>query len=173
MKRSGYSLAYVAVALSGFAVACSAESPAEPASPADASAGAPDAQPPVDATGPCTGFGCFDGAGSSSDASLGARAIAQLSSCAASDGCHIVGSAPSGLVFRGGSEFATILNVPSSERPDLFRVKPGDPLQSYLYLKVLGDGGIDGGRMPLGADFDPGIPEMFFAWIEAGAPDAM
>ena len=88
------------------------------------------------------------------------------------EGCHGV-TAPSGLVFRPGTEFAAIINVRSTERPELFRVKPGDPAQSYLYLKVLGDGGIDGGQMPLNGPFDPGVPEMFFAWIEAGAPDAM
>jgi hypothetical protein len=54
----------------------------------------------------------------------------------------------------------------------MVRVKPGDPSASYLYLKVLGDGGIDGGRMPYGATtYDPRLPELFFAWIEAGAPD--
>jgi hypothetical protein len=39
-------------------------------------------------------------------------------------------------------------------------------------LKVRGDGGIEGGRMPLNFPYNPRIPEMFFAWIEAGAPDA-
>jgi hypothetical protein len=69
-------------------------------------------------------------------------------------------------------ETAQLIDVPSIERPDLFRVKPGDPMQSYLYLKVLGDGGIEGGRMPLGFAYNPRIPAMFFDWIEAGAPDA-
>ena len=57
------------------------------------------------------------------------------------------------------------------ERPDLFRVKPGSPGESYLYLKVLGDGGIDGGRMPLNqVTFDPRLPALIATWIDAGAP---
>jgi hypothetical protein len=62
------------------------------------------------------------------------------------------------------------VNVRSSERPDMFRVHPYDPLGSYLYLKVLGDGGIDGGRMPLGESADPRTPPLIESWIEAGAP---
>ena len=50
------------------------------------------------------------------------------------------------------------------------RVAPGDPRSSYLYLKVLGEGGIDGGRMPLGGPFDPRMAPFIASWIEAGAP---
>jgi hypothetical protein len=65
-----------------------------------------------------------------------------------------------------------VVNVRSTERPDLFRVQPFEPRNSYLYLKVLGDGGIEGGRMPLDEVVpDQRIPELVGAWIEAGAPD--
>ncbi len=62
------------------------------------------------------------------------------------------------------------MNVASSERPSLARVAPGDVASSYLYLKVVGDGGIDGGRMPLGGPFDPRLAPFLASWIEAGAP---
>jgi hypothetical protein len=63
-----------------------------------------------------------------------------------------------------------VIGIPSYERPDLLRVKPFDPESSYLYLKVLGDGGIEGGRMPLGGTFDERGVELVRGWIEAGAP---
>lgn len=82
--------------------------------------------------------------------------------------CHGVGAAQLhlNLAMSGGD----VIGVWSIERPDLFRVAPGDPMQSYLYLKVLGDGGTDGGRMPLNAGFyDPRLTALVFDWIEAGA----
>jgi hypothetical protein len=50
------------------------------------------------------------------------------------------------------------------------RVRPFDPLASYLYLKVLGDGGIEGGRMPRDGDFEQRRVDLIASWIEAGAP---
>lgn len=63
-----------------------------------------------------------------------------------------------------------VIGVRAFERPDLLRVAPGDPDQSYLAWKIAGDPRIDGGRMPLGATFDPRWPVLVRAWIEAGAP---
>ena len=104
-----------------------------------------------------------------SDAAIGKRAYDRLDGCNGIDGCHISGAA--GLTYPLGSEAEYLVNVPSSEHPSMFRVAPGDPWNSYLYLKVLGDGGIDGARMPANqTTFDPAIPAMFYAWIEAGAP---
>lgn len=137
------------------ASACSAGQ--APAGDADASAG--------DARAPC--FGCVDAA--ALDASVGTRAEALfLTTCNGSEGCH--GSNAAGLSFPASDPLANVVGVRANERPDLFRVAPGDPLSSYLYLKVRGDGGIDGDRMPAGEPYDPRIPEMVFAWIEAGAP---
>ncbi len=93
-----------------------------------------------------------------------------MSQCNSVDGCHISGAPPTQLYFVPTEEALEVVNVPSEERPGLFRVHPGDPAGSYLYLKVVGDGGIEGGRMPLNAAFDPTIPVLFLEWIEAGAP---
>ena len=81
--------------------------------------------------------------------------------------CHRSGAAGLYLVLaRDGGD---IVDVPSTERPDFVRVKPGDPAHSYLFLKVAGDGGIDGGEMPLDTPFDPRIPALIGDWISAGA----
>ena len=163
------------VALAAIAAfGCASQAPQAGPGDADAS-GTLDAGPPVtdaaphDASSPC--FTCADAAALDIDASLGRRVQLQLQSCAGIEGCHGA-SAAIQLQFPIGAELSQIVGVPSIERSDLLRVKPFDPLQSYLYLKVLGDGGIDGGRMPLGSAFNPKTPKLFFDWIEAGAPDA-
>jgi hypothetical protein len=81
--------------------------------------------------------------------------------------CHGLGAG--GFYARLLPPGADIVGVPSTERPELARVKPGDLAQSYLYLKLVGDGGIDGGQMPLGGPYDPRIRELVGAWISAGA----
>lgn len=104
------------------------------------------------------------------DAALGARANALFgSSCQGGpeSGCHGAGAA--GLTLRLGAG-GDVVDVPSTERPALVRVRPFDPPDSYLYLKVVGEGGIDGGRMPLGAPDDPRVADLVLRWIEAGAP---
>jgi hypothetical protein len=69
-----------------------------------------------------------------------------------------------------GEELAQLVDVPSLERPELLRVARGDPSSSYLYLKLRGDGGIDGAPMPSTADRDPRRAELAWYWVEAGAP---
>ena len=104
-----------------------------------------------------------------SDASLAVRASQVFGGCQGGpeSACHALGEADTHLRIGAGGD---LVNVPSSERPAMARVAPGDPWSSYLYLKVLGDGGIDGGRMPLGGPFDPRMAPFIASWIEAGAP---
>jgi len=71
--------------------------------------------------------------------------------CALS-GCHAGSNAAQGLNLSEGESFGNIVNVSSAEVPDFQRVEPGEPDQSYLYLKVIGDPAIIGGKMPLGRD---------------------
>jgi hypothetical protein len=51
------------------------------------------------------------------------------------------------------------------------RVLPGDPAQSYVFIKLSCDGGIPDGFscMPPGAP-EPRLARLFHDWIEAGAP---
>lgn len=104
-----------------------------------------------------------------SDAALGVRAGEVFGRCQGGpeSACHALGEGGTHLKLGPGGD---LVGVPSTERPSLNRVAPGDPLSSYLYLKVLGDGGIDGGRMPLDGPFDPRLAPFIASWIESGAP---
>ena len=82
--------------------------------------------------------------------------------------CH--GNHAGGLSLVLTPDGGDVIGVPSLEDPTLLRVKPGDPEHSYVERKVRMDGGVDGGRMPLGAPYDPRIESLVRAWITEGAP---
>jgi plastocyanin len=86
--------------------------------------------------------------------------------------CSVCHPPNQGMDLRAGNAYASIVNVSSSEKPALMRVKPGDPDNSYLYQKVLGAPGIAGVRMPFGGPFlsDAQI-QLIHDWILAGAPN--
>jgi hypothetical protein len=104
-----------------------------------------------------------------SDASLGVRAAQVFGGCQGGpeSACHAIGE---GYTYLRLGKDGDLVDVPSSERPSMVRVRPFDPMSSYLFLKVLGDGGIDGGRMPLGGPYDERLAPFIASWIEAGAP---
>jgi hypothetical protein len=146
------------------AAACSSPSSSMP-DEADASTGIMDASEEIPILGGCDPLGACD-------ASIGMRvALVFGGTCQGLSGeqsCHAQGQAHLHLLLGDGGD---VVDVPSTERPELLRVEPFDPTMSYLYLKLLGDGGIEGGRMPLDESvFDPRYPELIGAWIEAGAP---
>lgn len=86
------------------------------------------------------------------------------------DGCHSPGSARAGLVLAPAQAHANLVGVPSSQRPELNRVSPGDPDNSYLVKKLRGDGDIQGERMPLGGPFLSAEEiDRFVRWIQNGA----
>jgi len=110
---------------------------------------------------------CGDGG---EEASLAATIKVTLrSSCATGVEVSCHGASAGGLTLGTPDDFAQLIDVPSSERPQLLRVAPGDPPASYLFLKLVGDGGIEGGPMP-GGSYDPRLVALFGGWIEAGAP---
>ncbi len=87
-------------------------------------------------------------------------------SCALS-GCHSDSAWPN---LAAGRAYDNIVEVESSR--GLALVEPGDPDNSYLYLKLLADADIDGVRMPpSGPYLTPDALEMVRAWIENGAPN--
>jgi hypothetical protein len=138
-----------------------------------AACSSPDAPTSADASRDTTsdeGPGClFCGGDAAIDAPLPDLVQGKIDQiCANPDGCH--GANAGGLVLSPGYEFKPLIDVPAYERPELFRVKPGDPLQSYVYLKLWCDGGIDGGCMPLSSGANPDLAKLFHDWIEAGAP---
>ena len=84
--------------------------------------------------------------------------------------CHIGASAPEGLQLDAAHSYNLLVGVPSVEQPDLERVKPGDPDDSYMLLKIEGAPGIDGGQMPLGETPLPqATMDAIRAWITNGA----
>lgn len=86
--------------------------------------------------------------------------------------CHTGSAAPEGL--RLDSEqisFDSLVEQPSSQQPELLRVDPGAPDQSYLVRKLEGDETIDGQQMPFG--LSPLSSEQIAQvrdWIANGAP---
>lgn len=91
--------------------------------------------------------------------------------CAVS-GCHAGSSPAQGMNLSAGAAYDAIVGVPSNERPELLRVDPGNPDESYLLLKIEGDPSIVGSRMPLGRTplSDEQI-QLVRDWIEDGAPE--
>ena len=129
--------------------------------------GAPDGgdDAPVDGDGGAPCLFCTDG-GPNVDASLGQRAYTRLIGCDSLDGCHVTSAG--GLTFPPANPPHFAIDAASSERPSMLRIKPYDPWNSYLFLKVYGDGGIDGTCMPQGTCPDPAVQSLFYDWIEAG-----
>ncbi len=89
-------------------------------------------------------------------------------SCATS-GCH------NGVTFptlSAGVAYDNVVDQPSSA--GIPQVKPGAPLESFLYIKILGetDDGptLIGSRMPRGGTpITQGLIDSMAAWIERGA----
>lgn len=92
-------------------------------------------------------------------------------SCAVS-GCHRGDDAPLGLDLSAGNAHGNLVNVDSREMPNLLRVDPGNPDDSYLVMKIEGAPSIAGGRMPLGRPpLSTDQIQRIRTWIEDGAPD--
>jgi len=65
-------------------------------------------------------------------------------------GCHSGPNSQKELDLTEEFIVPSLVNQPSKERPKLMRVKPGDPANSYLVMKLKGAPGIDGDQMPRG-----------------------
>lgn len=92
--------------------------------------------------------------------------------CAVS-GCHD-GSGndlPGSMDLRSGQAYASIVGVPSARRPELNRVEPGDPDNSYLIHKLENAPGIIGSPMPPTGPLSTEQIAMIREWIAEGAED--
>lgn len=101
-------------------------------------------------------------------AALQKKAVAILSENCALAGCHAGKNPAMGRVFYADTLVGASVNVPSAEIKTLMLVNPGKPEESYLLLKVRGDKGIKGRRMPLNEK--PLKPEQIKTieqWIES------
>jgi hypothetical protein len=68
-------------------------------------------------------------------------------SCARA-GCHSGPNPQQGMDLTRDQFYASIVDVPSRERPELKRVDPGQPDSSYVVMKIEGHPDIVGTRMP-------------------------
>lgn len=86
-------------------------------------------------------------------------------------GCHDTIGQQSQLVLSAGRAYANTVGVASAQMPQLQRVRPGDPDNSYLYRKLTG-AGITGERMPLQMPvLSPEKLKLVRDWIRRGAPN--
>jgi hypothetical protein len=83
--------------------------------------------------------------------------------------CHSGANAPVGLRLDAANSYASLVGVPSVERPNLMRVAPGDANGSFIIQKLEGTAGV-GERMPAGL---PALPQddinVIRQWIGDGA----
>ena len=86
-------------------------------------------------------------------------------------GCHDRLGRQEDQQLSAGIAYAQIVNHASVEMPQLNRVTPSDPANSYLYRKITG-AGITGDRMPQGGPYlnDAQI-KLIRDWIRRGAPN--
>ena len=86
-------------------------------------------------------------------------------------GCHDTLGQQSQQVLTASRSYAAIVGVPSVEMPQLMRVAPNDPANSYLYRKITG-AGITGDRMPQGGPYlSDAQLKLVRDWIRRGAPN--
>ncbi len=84
--------------------------------------------------------------------------------------CHIGAGAPEGLQLDSAHSYSLLVGVPSTEQPNVLRVAPGNPDNSYIVLKLQGSSGISGARMPFGGPYLPqSTIDVIRQWITNGA----
>jgi len=129
------------------------------------------------------GFGTSNLIAQSGRSELESKVIKIFEDNCATAGCH-TGAAPMmGLKLTADEFYARTINQPSTEKPQLRRIKPGEPDSSYLVMKILGTPGIIGSRMPFGrapltdeeittiVEWVTGLQEIDVARLEEKKPD--
>ena len=88
----------------------------------------------------------------------------------ATAGCHVGPASPFGLDLSTGASFGNVVGISSSEVPTLQRVESGNPIDSYLYMKLIADPRILGDPMPLNtAPLSDADLQLIASWIDQGA----
>ena len=82
-------------------------------------------------------------------------------------GCHAGPSAGNDLDLTEEQAYASLVNQPSSDFPSLPLVKSGDPLRSYLIMKLVGTSGIKGAKMPEDKPISKNQLRVIAAWIKS------
>lgn len=89
--------------------------------------------------------------------------------------CHVAGGlgssfGGSSMHLTAGESHASTVNQPSSQRPDILLIKPGDSAGSLLFLKVSSDTPPSGDTMPIfGAKLTSSELAILRDWIDQGA----
>lgn len=83
-------------------------------------------------------------------------------------GCHGDGG-NAGLDLRSGRSYANLVGNPATES-GLARIEPGEPENSWLYLKITGQQTV-GDQMPPGSPLNTDTTDRIRTWIEEGALD--
>ena len=96
-----------------------------------------------------------------------------LRRCAGS-GCHQYTAEPLAegldLTSSAGQTYDNLVEVPSAQVPEMFRVTPGNVVQSYLYCKIRPScAQREDRRMPRSGTLTPDEIEIIRAWIASGA----
>jgi methionine-rich copper-binding protein CopC len=87
--------------------------------------------------------------------------------------CHVGASAPEGLQLSEGNAYNNLVGVPSTEQPNVLRVDPGNPANSYMIRKIMNTPGISGIQMPYMLPPLPTATQAAMAqWVTNGAPNA-
>ena len=81
-------------------------------------------------------------------------------------GCHASVSPARDLDLTPGKSYAGLVTVRSLERPALYRVEPGSASNSFLLIKLIGEGT---GVMPPSGQVRASLIDSVSAWIDAGA----
>ena len=91
--------------------------------------------------------------------------------CALS-GCHLgpASLAQEGLVLTSGVAYDNVVMVRANQNASIFRVTPGDPVNSYLWRKITAGQTIIGDRMPQTGSITEGERQLVTDWILRGAP---
>jgi hypothetical protein len=87
-------------------------------------------------------------------------------------GCHVPGAPPENLLLTAGMTYSQTVGVVSQENPPMDRVTPGDATNSYLYLKIIGQGVQGSGLQPppsTGIALTQAQKNLVRDWINAGA----
>jgi Bacterial Ig-like domain len=85
--------------------------------------------------------------------------------------CHIGAGAPEGLQLDAAHSYSLLVGVASTEQPNVMRVAPGSPDNSYIIRKLQNTPGISGNQMPLGGPYLPqSTIDVIRQWITNGAP---
>jgi hypothetical protein len=74
------------------------------------------------------------------------------------------------MVLSSGVAYDNVVMVRANQNPSIFRVTPGDAVNSYLWRKITPGQQIIGDRMPQTGSISEAERQLITDWILRGAP---